>query len=353
MSNGVTHRVVFRRRRAPENHHSGGNWKIAYADFITAMMAFFLVLWLVSITPLEKREGLAEYFRTPIRDSLIGDQSGNRSNPIPGGGADVTRVDGDVRRPTSAGMRYTAEQADRVALQYLRRQLDDMLEENPVLREFRPQMRIDFTTEGLRIQIVDDKDRPMFALGSAQVEPHMRTILREIAPVLNQIPNRISLAGHTDATPYVKGERGYSNWELSADRANASRRELVAGGLQEDKIMRVMGLASTMSLVKDDPYHPTNRRISLVVLNRETQHRIEQENLSAADVHARGRDELQELSPQSLSQTPSESAVASSPKGENGEPGSLPRRQAEKPVGVVQRAASAGQPPDATGTTVF
>ncbi len=313
MSNGASHRVVFRRRRSHGEAMPGGNWKIAYADFITAMMAFFLVLWLISITPPEQREGLAEFFRTPLRDSLIGEQDANRSNPIPGGGADLTRVDGEVRRVTSVGVRLTAEDADRAGLQNLRRRLDQLIADNPLLRQYRPQMLIDFTSEGLRIQIVDDQERPMFAIGSAQVEPHMRVILREIAPLLNEIPNRVSLSGHTDARPYSSGERSYSNWELSTERANASRRELIAGGMDEDKVIRVMGLSSTMNLVKDDPYHPTNRRISLVVLNQQTQRRIEQENRSAADVTAPGAAQLSaQLAPQSTSADPADNSTPTS-----------------------------------------
>lgn len=285
MSNGPNHRVVFRRRRYHSEPAANGNWKIAYADFITAMMAFFLVMWLISITPAEQREALAEFFRAPLRDDPGSGRQQHQSSPIPGGGTDVTRADGEMRKVTSAGNRRVAEASDRAGLQNLKQRLEQLMAANPVLRQYRPQMLIDFTSEGLRIQIVDDRQRPMFATGSAEVATHMRIILREIAPLLNDLPNRISLSGHTDAAPYFQGERAYSNWELSADRANASRRELLAGGMHEGKVLRVMGLASTMNLVKDDPYHATNRRISLVVLNRHTQTRIEHENAAAADIH--------------------------------------------------------------------
>ena len=139
------------------------------------------------------------------------------------------------------------------------------------------------TTEGLRIQIIDNQNRPMFATGRAEVQPYMRDILRELGPVLNELPNKVSISGRVA----VRAASAASNWELSADRANASRQELVAGGMSESKVMRIQGLSSSMSLVKDDPYAAVNRRISLVVLNQGTQRRIENENAAAADVSAR------------------------------------------------------------------
>ena len=127
---------------------------------------------------------------------------------------------------------------------------------------------IDMTSEGLRIQIVDEKNRPMFALASAELQPYTRDILREIAPVLNDMPSRISLSGHTDAHAYASGDKNYSNWELSADRANAARRMLVAGGLEENRLMRVIGLSSAVLLDADDPLSPINRRISIILLSK-------------------------------------------------------------------------------------
>jgi chemotaxis protein MotB len=291
MSSLNNHRVVVRRKRATQVVHHGGSWKIAYADFITAMMAFFLVMWLIAIVPKEELKGLAEYFRMPLRVALTGGPSQSaQTSAIPGGGHDPLRDEGDVRRAEGDRVQSQvlpdSERRDRHALERLKRRLDAMLEENPVLKNFRPQLLIDMTTEGLRIQIVDNQNRPMFATGSAEVQPYMRDILRELGPVLNELPNKISIAGHTDATQYARGERAYSNWELSADRANASRQELVAGGMAEGKLMRIQGLSSSMSLVKDDPYAAVNRRISLVVLNRRTQQQIERENAAAADAAA-------------------------------------------------------------------
>jgi chemotaxis protein MotB len=136
------------------------------------------------------------------------------------------------------------------------------------------QIRLDMTRDGLRIQIVDEQNRPMFDIGSAVVKPYMRELLREIGHVLQDVPNRITLEGHTDAQPFSAGERGYSNWELSSDRANASRREIVAGGLPEDRMLLVQGLASSNLFIPAEPTNPMNRRISIIVMNRDAEDRL-------------------------------------------------------------------------------
>ncbi|SAI71301.1 flagellar motor protein MotB [Bordetella ansorpii] len=311
MSTVNNHRVVIRRKKSHGDAHHGGSWKIAYADFITALMAFFLVMWLISIVPREELKGIAEYFRMPLSVAIAGGpkNSAERS-AIPGGGPDPLRDEGEVRRAQGTRMQAQtisadAERRDRHRLERLRQRLENVIESSPVLQKFRPQLLIDITTEGLRVQIVDSQNRPMFATGSAEVKPYMRDILRELGPVLNELPNKVSIAGHTDATQYARGERAYSNWELSADRANASRKELVAGGMNEGKVIRVQGLASSMSLVKDDPYAAVNRRISLVVLNESTQRRLESENAAAADVTADSAQQVdQALNPQFDAQAP-------------------------------------------------
>jgi chemotaxis protein MotB len=146
------------------------------------------------------------------------------------------------------------------------------------MQQFKKQMKIDITSDGLRIQIIDDKNRPMFDSGGAVMKHYTRDILREIGKTLNELPNRISLSGHTDAVPYAGGDAGYSNWELSADRANASRRELVAGGLEDGKVLRVVGLGSAIPFVKEDPNSPVNRRISIIVMNKKAEEAITKES---------------------------------------------------------------------------
>ncbi|HWP20404.1 MAG TPA: flagellar motor protein MotB [Burkholderiaceae bacterium] len=277
--------IVKRVRKAAHGHH-GGAWKIAYADFVTAMMAFFLLMWLLGSTTEGDRKGIADYFNSPLKVALLGGGTGagDASHVIRGGGTDLTRTNGQVKKGDVEAERKTinlqalkdaARRAEAERLEGLRRRLESALTNHPRLQQFKSQIRIDITADGLRIQIVDEQNRPMFDTGSALVKDYMREILREIGKVLAETNNRITLAGHTDAAPYSSGERGYSNWELSADRANASRRELIAGGLREGQVVRVVGLASSSLLDATNPLNPVNRRISIIVMNREAEERFE------------------------------------------------------------------------------
>jgi len=273
------HPIVVVRRRKSKHHAQGGHgsWKIAYADFMTAMMAFFLVMWLISISSPKELAQIADYFRTPLAQAITGGQRlSDSTSPVPGGGDDVTQQQGEVKKnPDIEELRKRMESN---RLKRIKGDLDQLIDSDPKLRALRPHLQIKLVQEGLRIQIIDSQNRPMFKTGSAEVEPYMRDILRKIAPVLNDLPNKISLSGHTDDLPYASGERGYSNWELSADRANASRRELVTGGLDEGKVLRVVGMSSTMVLSNSGAGDAINRRISLLVLNKQTESAIMHEN---------------------------------------------------------------------------
>jgi len=263
----------------------GGAWKIAYADFVTAMMAFFLLMWLLGSTTEGDKKGIADYFNSPLKLSLMGggSGSGDSSSVIKGGGTDLSRTSGQVRNGEVEVPRRTinlqalkAEQrrAELARLQQLKDRVEDVLAANPKLAAMKSQIRIDMVADGLRIQIVDEQSRPMFDSGSALVKPYMRELLHQIGEVLAEVPNRLTLEGHTDAQPFAGGERGYSNWELSSDRANASRRELVAGGLPDDRVLRVQGLASSQLFEREQPDSPANRRISIIVMNREAEDRL-------------------------------------------------------------------------------
>ncbi|HKB53014.1 MAG TPA: flagellar motor protein MotB [Ramlibacter sp.] len=268
-------RIVRRRVAVHDGGHAGGAWKLAYADFMTAMMALFLALYLINQVTPQQRKGIAEQFRMPLRVALEGGpKSSMSSSVIPGGGADPTQHDGEVKQ----GDIDSEADKDAATMDAMKDKLNQLIQNSPVFQQFRSQLLVDITTEGLRLQIVDSDKRPMFELASAVVVPHMRAILRAVAPMLNSWPNKVTLAGHTDSIVYASGDRAYSNWELSADRANASRRELVAGGLQDSKVLRIMGLSDSMPLDKADPRDPINRRISIVVLNARTQRQIEKEN---------------------------------------------------------------------------
>lgn len=276
--------IVIKRIKKVTGGHHGGAWKIAYADFVTAMMAFFLLMWLLGSTAKGDLEGIAEYFRTPLKVALMGGSgSGDASSVIKGGGKDLTRKDGQVAKTSTPqdkktinleAARAEMERLEAEKLKNLKARLEQAIDANPNLKQFKRQLLIDITTEGLRIQIVDEKNRPMFDLAGAELKPYTRDILREIGKVLNEVSNRVSLSGHTDAAQYSSGDRGYSNWELSADRANASRRELIAGGMNPDKMLRVVGLSSSVLFNAKDPLDPINRRISIIVLNRKTEEAI-------------------------------------------------------------------------------
>ena len=282
--------IIVKRIKKGGHAVHGGAWKIAYADFVTAMMAFFLLMWLLGSTAKGELQGIAEYFNAPLKVAMAGgDGAGNSSSIIPGGGNDLTKVHGQVRhsdaeskkqRSMSAEqMRADMARQDAERIKSLQAKIDAIITASPILNEYRSQIRMDVTPDGLQIQIVDEQNRPMFDSGSALVKPYMRDILRGIGAALAGVENSISLSGHTDAVPYSNSERGYSNWELSADRANASRRELVAAGMPDAKLARVVGLAASDLLDTENPRAPANRRITITVLTREAQERLLGKNI--------------------------------------------------------------------------
>jgi chemotaxis protein MotB len=270
--------IIRRIKKAGHAAHHSSGWKIAYADFVTAMMAFFLLMWLLGSTSQGDLEGIASYFKAPLKVSLAGGSgSGDSSSIIQGGGTNLTRTNGAMRRgDVDAAQRNLNLQAlraeiaaqDELRMRELRRRIEAAVQANPALAGLRHQILIDPTPDGLRVQIVDDQGRPMFNSGSSRVNDPMRELLRNIGGTLQVSEARVLVSGHTDAAPYSGGERGYSNWELSADRANASRRELVAGGLGEEAMVRVMGMGSSVPFDRSDTLSPLNRRISILVLGR-------------------------------------------------------------------------------------
>jgi len=294
--------------------HHGGAWKVAYADFVTAMMAFFLLLWLLNVTTDVQKRGIADYFDPSVASKSIsgaggvlggismgpqGSQSNSSSRPNlspsvesmrqPTDGEDgsqdgapskTTQDDGGSADP---GGRPTAEKpieqiteaelqqrlAEKENKQFAAAEfaLRQAIQDVPDLKNLADNLIIDRTPEGLRIQIVDQDKRSMFALGSAQMDDSAQKLVALVAQVVQKLPNNISITGHTDAAPYAFG-RNYGNWELSADRANASRRELLNDGVPVDRIDKVVGMADHDLLDPADPRSPRNRRISIVLLHR-------------------------------------------------------------------------------------
>ncbi|MFZ5790655.1 MAG: flagellar motor protein MotB [Pseudomonadota bacterium] len=330
--------IIKKVKKGGDHGHHGGSWKVAYADFVTAMMAFFLLLWLLNATTEEQRRGIANYFAptiAPAATSGSGGIMGGQTittdgamvaenstpsvtveldqSPPPGesggggqtdkpeeGSAAVAAAQPDQGaqsdqgaqpdqgtqpdQATQAANRQTAVQQASVSdqeAQKLLKELEDeqfrqaehqlrqAIQQVPDLKPLAQNLIIDRTPEGMRIQLVDQDRISMFPIGSAKMEDHTHKLLALVAQVVARMPNKISISGHTDATPY-QSDNGYSNWELSADRANASRRELIAAGLSPDRIATVVGKADTDPLLPDDPTSPRNRRISIVLLHEQT-----------------------------------------------------------------------------------
>jgi chemotaxis protein MotB len=290
--------IIIKRVKKHGHGHHGGSWKVAFADFATAMMAFFLLMWLMGATDEKQKGAISEYFNNPSAipgastvpsPSAIQGVGGASTSMIKaGGGMELHKAPAPPadQTPPSPGAQVDVtperalleaeEQADSERLEGLLGQLREAIDNREALAPYKDQILLDITPEGVRIQIVDHERRSMFPLGSAMLEQYSANILREIAGIVDGVPNRLSISGHTDVRPYVKPN--YSNWELSADRANAARRAMIAGGLSPDRIGRVVGLASSVLLDTQAPDSSLNRRISIIVMNKRTEMAVFQEN---------------------------------------------------------------------------
>jgi len=348
--------IVKRKKKGEEGHH-GGAWKVAYADFVTAMMAFFLVMWLVASVSKEQRAAIFEYFKNPSMENGKSVKAapgqmgpgGASTSPINlRGGMDAPRtlvtkvINLDPRKTRAqaeAEAREQLAQAEHKKLETLMEELKQAVSKSQALEPFKDQLLLDITPEGIRIQIVDAQNRPMFDVGSARLRDYTQSILRELAPYLSSVPNRISITGHTDARPYP-GQGGYSNWELSADRANAARRALVGAGLPDEKIARVVGLSSSVLFDRADPQSPINRRISIVIMTKQAEQdalKTDVANVPSAAAPAAGSPGIPDPDPN----TSAGSAVPSA---------AIPGAAAP---GTAAPAPMAAKPPPVTGTVAF
>jgi chemotaxis protein MotB len=274
--------IIKKVKKHGHGHH-GGAWKIAFADFVTAMMAFFLLMWLVASLNKAQKAGIADYFKQPVKIAMFGGESiGNREINIKGGGADPDESEGQV----AASNQPIAEQQkekeiievnknETKKLQELKDQINLSIDKDPALAGLKKQLLMDIVSDGLRIQLVDNQNKPMFDVGSDKVKPDIEPILANIAKLLNSVPNKVTIQGHTDASPYSNPEElDYTNWELSSQRANAARRALIKAGMKDDKVMTVTGFASTVLLDKKNPLNPENRRISIIVMKKDASDKI-------------------------------------------------------------------------------
>ncbi len=293
--------IVKRAKKGDHGGHHGGAWKVAYADFVTAMMAFFLLLWLLNATTEEQKRGISDYFSPASvshSQSGAGGMLGGRAISTPGAqisgtatpslnipltpsegasehdGADdaaaaSARDAPETRKPVDedeAAKLLAKKEEERFAA--AEQELRQAIQKSPELKAMQKNILIDRTPQGLRIQLVDQEGKPMFPLGSADVPARTQGLLDEISKIVGKLPNRISITGHTDATPFRGARKGYGNWELSSDRALASRRVLVEGGLDPSRVAMVVGRAAEDPLLPEDPNSPRNRRISIVLLRQ-------------------------------------------------------------------------------------
>ena len=291
--------IYVKRIKKVAGGHHGGAWKVAYADFVTAMMAFFMVMWLITAVSKDQRAAIFDYFKNPSMEP------GKSVKPAPGqmgpGGASTSPINmrGGLDAPRTslqktdkvgatvmtspatpielkseaqkaAEAAELAKQLEKKRLDALMQDLKEAISKSQALQPFKDQLLLDITPEGLRIQILDAQNRPMFDLGSSRLKPYTNDILREVTGYLKSVPNRLSITGHTDATPYA-GITGFTNWDLSTDRANAARRALEGAGLDTDRISRVVGLGSSVLFDKENSRGAVNRRISIVVMTREAE----------------------------------------------------------------------------------
>jgi len=285
--------IIKKIKKGGDHGHHGGAWKVAYADFVTAMMAFFLLMWLINTTTPEQKRGIADYFApasvSPSESGAGGilggteiGEDGSRGN---GSQAIIEQLAPESRRQTdqeqnnqnngeaTGASRPEASQSamdtaralrEAAAFQSAEMSLRQAMQDMPELAELSKHLIIEETPEGLRIQLVDQEGRPMFQPGSAEPQNRARTLLRAIGEVAARLPNRISISGHTDASASINPE--YTNWELSADRANIARRLLEDSGLAGGRIYEIQGKAGSEPLFPDDPFQAGNRRISITLL---------------------------------------------------------------------------------------
>jgi chemotaxis protein MotB len=300
--------IIVKKIKKVAGGHHGGAWKVAYADFVTAMMAFFLLLWLLNAVTEEQKKGIAAYFKPTLavqntsatftiltgQTQPMDDMSGGTSQedeeedeeqamqqaPATGEGDRPQSLEsdkpdigtGNEPEPGKGDKPVDLEEAEATVaaneqkqLEQIKEDIKNAIREDPELKELEKNLKIDQTEDGIRIQLLDQEKISMFPSGSAAMNPRSKELLEKVAEVVKSLPNKIEISGHTDAKPYVGGDN-YTNWELSADRANASRRVLVGAGISADRLTMIKGRADTDPFVKTDPFDPQNRRISIVLL---------------------------------------------------------------------------------------
>ena len=274
--------IIKKIKRGGGGHH-GGAWKVAYADFVTAMMAFFLLMWLLNVTTKEQKMGIAEYFdpnpkisvTTSGANGMLGGLTISKDGAMVNDKSPMTPQEQTTpalrpgqEKMTDEKLKEELKKREDANFKKAEAALKSAISSSPELKGLEKNLKMDMTPEGLRIQIVDQDGKPMFPSGSAEMYERTQKLLAKVSEVITKMPNEISIRGHTDGVPYMKGNN-YGNWELSADRANASRRVLVGTGFPNDRVNNVVGKADTDHMIIKNPSDEQNRRISIILLREE------------------------------------------------------------------------------------
>jgi chemotaxis protein MotB len=302
--------IIIKRIKKSAAAHHGGSWKVAYADFVTAMMAFFLLLWLLNATTKEQREGIADYFRPTIATSAssssmsVLDGQAQVMKTMSGAASTEATIEEELESPTPAEQpaqtpakseqsenpvdvkeaKEALRAEEHKTFEAVKQQIEKVIAETPDLAELKKNLLIEETPEGLRIQLLDKEKVSMFPSGSSELNERSKELIKLVAAAVKDMPNKLSISGHTDAQPYVgSGQR--TNWELSSERANAARRVMVESGIDPTNVEAVAGKADTELFVKDNPLDPQNRRISIVLLSEA--HRQDVQEITDASTPAK------------------------------------------------------------------
>jgi chemotaxis protein MotB len=278
--------IIIKKVYKSAGGHGGGAWKIAYADFVTAMMAFFLLMWLLNSVTQEQLEGIGNYFAPTaaststsgsgdvlagktIGEEGVSEQDASRPSvvvdlpPPKVGAADIEDV--EEGEAAAQQLQELQKQEEEAQFEKAEETLNEAIKSSPQLKQLAKSLMVDNTPEGLRIQLVDQEGLAMFPSGGSDMYLHARKVMELVAEVIQEMPQNIAISGHTDAVPFHSDD-GYSNWELSADRANNARRVLESLGVAVGRVARVVGRADTEPLLVDDPKNARNRRLSIVLL---------------------------------------------------------------------------------------
>ncbi len=243
---------IVKKKHGDHGHH-GGAWKVAYADFVTAMMAFFLVMWIIGLSQ-NIKEAIAAYFKDPVGFMKAVNEGRLAFSIAPEGGA---------AKASEKELPELSEASEKQRMEQAKKEIEKVVEGVPEFKHLKPYVQIQIVDEGLRIELMESSQSVFFMTGSAEVNPQARQLLTRIAKYLAKLPNRIIIEGHTDSRPFSRG--GMTNWELSVNRANSARRILETSGLRKGQVYEVRGYADNKLRVPEDPYHYSNRRISLLI----------------------------------------------------------------------------------------